>query len=62
MTHPTLTIETSTQGINRFIIHVKGKDSARGFAFLHKILPILEELDQRSRDLEHLVYEDGKQG
>ena len=50
MADPALTIETSTRGINRLTIHVKEKDSPRGFAFLRKVLPILEELDQQSRE------------
>ena len=50
MEGPTLTIETSLHGLNRLIIHVDRQDSTKGFVLLQKVLPVLRELDQLSRD------------
>ena len=52
MNDPTLTIETSPEGVGRLVIHVNRRNPARGLAFLQKILPALSILDRQIRDPE----------
>lgn len=47
---PTLTIQTSARGIDRIIVHVGDQNKKDGFIFLEKLLPVLGDLDKKSRD------------
>ncbi len=50
MQGPALTIEASTRGVDRIIVHVDRGDAAGGFDMLRRVLLALKELDRRTRN------------
>ena len=50
MEGPTLTIEASTKGVDRIIVHLDRREAEGGFDMLRRVLLALKELDRRARN------------